>query len=77
MNWLKLAKKYNKNFAHDVFANGAESFMIYKHGTAGLHCDKNKYGTFYNVTTKKAVHNFKTLAEAVDFFERSCKNELS
>ena len=77
MNWKKLAKKYKKNYSHDIFANGAESYMIYKHGAAGLHCDKNQYGTFYNVTTEEAVHYFKTLTEAVIFFERECKNELS
>lgn len=77
MNWKKLAKKYKKNYSHDVFANGAESYMIYKNGAAGLHCDKNQYGTFYNVTTAEAVHDFKTLAEAVNFFERESQHELS
>lgn len=77
MNWKKLAKKYKKNYSHDIFANGAESYMIYKNGAVGLHCDKNQYGTFYNVTTADAVHNFKTLAEAVIFFEKVAQNELS
>lgn len=77
IDWQKLAKKYNKCCSWDSFANGAESFMIYKSGKSGLHCDINKYGTFYSVTTKDSVHSFNTEQEAVNFFERECKNELS
>lgn len=76
MNWKKLAKKYKKNYTHDIFARGRESYSIWG-GAVKLYCDINEYGKFYNVVTNDGIHEFSNFKEASIFFEKECKNELS